>query len=220
MTLVNRGGPAARSTYRRALLAACVLAGMIAGGTVGWRAYLSTLEARREERATLTQMDRVPADAPLERWLPYTGMTGMPAVVARAGEVIRARRYLTFDLVGCLRRDDAPTRALVLEFVRGGGLPALSPESIPAARESLGAEAAAMRTRIDIQPDLTAVAFDPECLEAVFLAARYPGREAAFVEPLRTMRAVLDGLPRTESAPAGQNELETWLGRYAPGHLR
>lgn len=219
------------SPLRRGLLIGCLLAGVGAGAAVGWRGHLGTLEARRaeaagaagraeREQAVLAEMDGLSPDAPLERWLPYTGMAGMPTVNARARETIQARPYLTFYLVGCLRRADAPTRALALDFVRRGGLPALEVESIPAAREALGVEAATMRARVEAQPDLAAVAFDPECLEAVFLAARYPGHKAAFVEPLRAMRAVLDGLPRMEPAPAGRQELDLWLGRHASEHPR
>ena len=206
----------------RGLLAACVLVGLIAGGALGWRKYLGVLEACRVEAAhkierdaqqqtALAQIDQLALDAPLERWLPYTGMMGMPAVIARAQDAIRGRPHLTFDLVGCLRRDDAPTRVLVLDFVRGGGLPALSQESISPARDALEAEAISMRTRSEAQPDLSAVAFDPECLEAVFLVARYPGHEADFVVPLREMRTVLDQLPRSQPIPAGQEELDRWL---------
>ncbi len=180
------------------------------------------LEVRREDRvrkaqldvqqqAALAQLDQLPPDAPLERWLPYTGMAGMPTVITRATEAIRARPHLTYDLVGCLRHADAPMRALALDFVRGGGLPPVSTETIPAAREALGAETASMRARIEAQPELTAAAFDPECLQAVFLVARFPGHETAFVEPLREMRAVLDQLPKVEPIPAGQEELDVWL---------
>lgn len=211
----------------RWLLAACILVGIIAEGTLGWRKYRGVLESRRveavhkierdaQQQTTLAQIDRLAPDAPLERWLPYTSMVGMPSVIVRARDIIRARPHLTYDLVGCLRRDDAPTRALVLGFVRGGGLPALSQESIPAARDALGAEAISMRTRSEAQPDLSAAAFDPECLEAVFLVARYPGHEAAFVAPLREMRTVLDQLPRSQPTPAGQEELDRWLDLNDP----
>ena len=68
-----------------------------------------------------------------------------------------------------------------------------------------------MRTKTQVQPDLCEVAFDPECLEAVFLVARYPGHEAAFVGTLREMRAALDQLPQLQPIPAGQEELDRWL---------
>ena len=210
------------SSWWRGALAACVLVGAVTGVAVGWREHVDTQKLRRkeaaraaerhtQEQATLTQLDRLAPDAPVEQWLPFTAMVGMPAVTTRARDAIRARPHLTFDLVGCLRRDDAPTRALVLDFVRGGGLPALAADSIPEAREALGAEVAAMRTRAEAQPDVSTAAFDPECLEAVFLVARYPGHEGAFVETLREMRAVLDQLPKTEPLPAGQEELDRWL---------
>ena len=196
----------------RGLLAACVLVGILAGATFSWRKYVAHKFQREAQQQTmLAQLERIPPDAPVECWLPYTRMVELPAVVARAQDTIRARPHLTFDLVGCLRRDDAPMREMVLDFVRGGGLPALSADSVPSAREALQAETESMRTRVQAQPDLSAVTFDPECLEAVFLAARYPGREAAFVQPLHEMRAVLDRLPLPELVPAGQQELNRWL---------
>ena len=204
------------------MLVGCVLVGAVTGLTVGWREHLATQARRRQEavraaernvqeQAVLAQLDGLAPDAPLEQWLPFTATVGMPTVTARAQDTIRARPHLTFDLVGCLRRDAAPMRALVLDFVRGGGLPVLAPESIPEAREALGAEVDSMRARAAAQPDMSAAAFDPECLEAVFLVARYPGHERAFVGTLREMRAVLDQLPRTAALPAGQMELERWL---------
>ncbi len=208
--------------FWRGLLAGCVLVGAATGLAVGWREHLANQAMQREaavhaaernvqEQATLAQLDGLAPDAPLEQWLPFTAMVGMPTVVARAQDTILARPHLTFDLVGCLRRDDAPMRALVLDFVRGGGLPALAPESIPEAQDALEAEVDSMRARAAAQPDVSTAAFDPECLEAVFLVARYPGHERAFVGTLRAMRAVLDQLPRTAALPAGQVELERWL---------
>ena len=210
------------SPFWRGVLVVCVSVGVASGIAVGWRGYLATREQRRgeavragernaQEQATLAQLDRLAPDAPVEQWLPFTAMAGMPTVVTRAQNALRARPHLTFDLVGCLRRDDAPMRALVLDFVRGGGLPALALESIPEAREALEAEVTAMRARAEAQPDVSAAAFDPECLEAVFLVARYPGHEKAFAKTLREMRAVLDQLPPTAPLPAGQAELDRWL---------
>ena len=104
--------------------------------------------------------------------------------------------------------------------MRHGSLPPLEVGSISDAREALGAEVASMHARAVARPDTPVAAFDPECLEAVFLVARHPGHEAAFVMPLREMRAVLDQLPRAEPLPAGQQELECWLRLTDPGAAR
>ena len=192
-------------------LVACALVGLIVAGIAiaGLAVRSRTMDAK--QKAILEQLDHLAADAPLESWLPYTALAGMPAVVSRARETICTRPHLTFDLVGCLRRDDAPMRALALNFVRGGGLPPLNVESIPDARDALGAEVASMRAQVEAHTDTPVAAFDPECLEAVFLVARYPGRETAFVKPLREMHAVIDQLPCAKPLPAGQEELERWL---------
>lgn len=205
---------------RRARLVVCALVGLLAAGITiaGLAARSRTIDAR--QRATLEQLDHLAVDAPLESWLPYTAMAEMPAVVGRARETIRARPHLTFDLVGCLRRDDPPIRAMALNFVRSGGLPPLDVASIPDAREALGAEVTSMRARVEAHFDTPVATFDPECLEAVFLAARYPGHETAFVKPLREMHAVIDQLPRTEPPPAGQEELERWLRLNDPSGNR
>ncbi len=215
----------------RGLLVACVMIGGAAGLAVGWREHRATQEVQREEaarvagrnaqeRIILWQLDQLSPDAPLERWIPFTRMAGMPTVITRAWEAIRARPHLTQELTALLRGGDAPARALALEFVGSGSLSPAPGELIPSVCDALRATAASMRERIAAQPGLPANAFDEEGLHAAYMPDRFPGHAAEFVGPLREMRGALTRLPATAIPQAGQSALDAWLRQNDPNRPR
>ncbi|MBE7212940.1 MAG: hypothetical protein INR65_18150 [Gluconacetobacter diazotrophicus] len=183
-----------------------------------------TEAARRAEQATqeqlvLAELDDLPADAPLERWLPFTRVAGMPAVTARAEAAIHARPDLMQELAAALRSADYRTRTLALGFVHDDLIPPLPDGLIAPVREALTATAAFMRAQVEAHFDLRADEFYPACLLAVDLPDRFPGHAADFAGPIREMRAVFDGLPPA-TAPMGRQELDDWLHSHAPDRPR
>ncbi len=214
----------------RGLLTACALAGIATGSIILWREHLDTLEVRRQEavrkaeyrareQTGLAQLAQLPADAPLERWLPFTQV---PEVSGRARDAISARPRLTQELASALRSNDATTRALTLDYLcLGGGVrPPLPDELIAPVCEALQAMAASQRAQAETQANLPAIAFDEPCMTMLILPKRFPGHEADFVGPVRALRATLDREPKDAEPTIGQQELDSWLQSHDPGGPR
>jgi hypothetical protein len=164
-------------------------------------------------QAKLGELEKVPADAPLERYIDFTLSEQPGDIKQRAIRMMQARPDYATSFAALLR---GPRSQEALSFLRYG-LDQAPKEFAEPARDAILKNADYIRQGLAAGTPLEETSFDFECMQSIDVVEKFRGSGVDFVPAVRALKSAMDEVAAKDKkiGRRGRGEVERWLTKNA-----